>query len=91
MTSSQNDENVRDEPSQRLSRQSKTSLAGAVANLNSQQPIGKDNIGHQLLRKMGWENGQPLGRQRNHNSHEKNILTEPIRVTYNIGTKGLGF
>lgn len=78
--------------SQRTSRkQMNTSLETLVENINSQQPIGNDNIGHQILQKMGWKSGQPLGKQRDDNSQERESLTKPIELKCNVGTRGLGF
>ncbi|XP_052859964.1 angiogenic factor with G patch and FHA domains 1 isoform X1 [Anopheles cruzii] len=52
-----------------------------VASLD--QSITSDNKGFQMLSKLGWNEGKPLGRN-------DDGLTEPITLTSNVGTSGLG-
>jgi hypothetical protein len=66
-------------------------LIEAVGNVQSQRPIGEENVGNRLLRKMGWVTGQSLGKQRTYNNNERKPLLEPLQVKHNIGTRGLGF
>ncbi|XP_050098015.1 angiogenic factor with G patch and FHA domains 1 isoform X2 [Anopheles aquasalis] len=52
-----------------------------VASLD--QSIASDNKGFQMLSKLGWNEGKPLGRN-------DAGLTEPIPLKSNVGTSGLG-
>jgi hypothetical protein len=45
--------------------------------------IDNSNIGHRMLRKMGWKEGQALGK------HQDGII-QPISITMKNGRKGLG-
>ncbi|KAF5274034.1 hypothetical protein FQR65_LT04432 [Abscondita terminalis] len=53
-----------------------------VASVN--QSIGTENKGFKLLSKMGWSEGQSLGK-------EGNGLLEPVEVVSTIGTTGMGY
>ncbi|XP_049546540.1 angiogenic factor with G patch and FHA domains 1 isoform X2 [Anopheles darlingi] len=48
-----------------------------------EQSIASDNKGFQMLSKLGWNEGKPLGRN-------DAGLTEPIPLKSNVGTSGLG-
>ena len=48
-----------------------------------QKPIGEDNIGNKLLRKMGWKTGQGLGK-------DGSGITTPIEVKAVSKGAGLG-
>ncbi|XP_049299331.1 angiogenic factor with G patch and FHA domains 1 isoform X2 [Anopheles funestus] len=52
-----------------------------VASLD--QSIASNNKGFQMLSKLGWNEGKPLGKN-------DTGLTEPIALTSNVGTSGLG-
>ncbi|XP_035906040.1 angiogenic factor with G patch and FHA domains 1 isoform X1 [Anopheles stephensi] len=52
-----------------------------VASLD--QSIASNNKGFQMLSKLGWNEGKPLGKN-------DSGLTEPIALTSNVGTSGLG-
>uniref|UniRef100_A0A182KDB3 G-patch domain-containing protein n=1 Tax=Anopheles christyi TaxID=43041 RepID=A0A182KDB3_9DIPT len=52
-----------------------------VASLD--QSISSNNKGFQMLSKLGWNEGKPLGKN-------DSGLTEPITLTTNVGTSGLG-
>ncbi|XP_061499538.1 angiogenic factor with G patch and FHA domains 1 isoform X2 [Anopheles gambiae] len=52
-----------------------------VASLD--QSISSSNKGFQMLSKLGWNEGKPLGKN-------DTGLTEPIALTTNVGTSGLG-
>ncbi|KAG9509171.1 Angiogenic factor with G patch and FHA domains 1, partial [Fragariocoptes setiger] len=52
----------------------------------SENPIGPFNIGHKLLSRMGWIEGQKLGT----NPNNQAALSEPLQVQGNTGTQGLG-
>uniref|UniRef100_A0A182PCE6 G-patch domain-containing protein n=1 Tax=Anopheles epiroticus TaxID=199890 RepID=A0A182PCE6_9DIPT len=52
-----------------------------VASLD--QSISSNNKGFQMLSKLGWNEGKPLGKN-------DSGLTEPIALTTNVGTSGLG-
>uniref|UniRef100_A0AAG5DFT6 Angiogenic factor with G patch and FHA domains 1 n=1 Tax=Anopheles atroparvus TaxID=41427 RepID=A0AAG5DFT6_ANOAO len=52
-----------------------------VASLD--QSIGSNNKGFQMLSKLGWNEGKPLGKN-------DDGLTEPIPLKSNVGTSGLG-
>uniref|UniRef100_A0A182Q7Z5 Angiogenic factor with G patch and FHA domains 1 n=1 Tax=Anopheles farauti TaxID=69004 RepID=A0A182Q7Z5_9DIPT len=52
-----------------------------VASLD--QSIASSNKGFQMLSKLGWNEGKPLGKN-------DTGLTEPIALTSNVGTSGLG-
>lgn len=48
-----------------------------------QQHISTENRGFQLLTKLGWNEGQTLGKN-------EDGLKEPVRLLSNVGTSGLG-
>ncbi|XP_055628323.1 angiogenic factor with G patch and FHA domains 1 [Toxorhynchites rutilus septentrionalis] len=48
-----------------------------------QQHISTENKGFQLLTKLGWNEGQTLGKN-------EDGLKEPVRLLSNVGTSGLG-
>ncbi len=68
------------QPSNLASALTTDSTAHVVASLDT--PIGVDNIGNQMLQKMGWKEGTGLGRQG---------IIEPIRPEVKQGMHGLGF
>lgn len=57
--------------------------AGPIKPVSVEKPIGSDNKGAALLSKMGWKEGQGLGR-----SNEG--MTDIIRLDPQVGNAGLG-
>ncbi len=72
--------NTKLQPSSLPSATGSDSTTNVAASLDT--PIGAENIGNQMLQKMGWKEGTGLGRQG---------IVEPIRVEVRQGTQGLGF
>jgi len=68
------------QPSDLVSTSTSDSTTNVVASFDT--PIGVDNIGNQMLQKMGWKEGTGLGRQG---------ILEPIRPEVKHGMHGLGF
>ncbi|CAG8476310.1 1575_t:CDS:2 [Paraglomus occultum] len=55
--------------------------AGSIVGASA-PPISAKNIGHQMLSKLGWSEGQTLGRSGG--------IAEPIEARVKVGRKGLG-
>eukprot|EP00029_Vermamoeba_vermiformis_P013255 TRINITY_DN8171_c0_g1_i1.p1 TRINITY_DN8171_c0_g1~~TRINITY_DN8171_c0_g1_i1.p1 ORF type:complete len:589 (-),score=117.38 TRINITY_DN8171_c0_g1_i1:59-1825(-) len=72
--------NTKMQPSSLPSSSRSDSTTNVAASLDT--PISADNVGNQILQKMGWKEGTGLGRQG---------IVEPIRVEARQGMHGLGF
>lgn len=74
--------NTKMQPSSLPSGSRPDSTANVIVTASLDTPIGTDNVGNQMLQKMGWKEGTGLGRQG---------IVEPIRVEARQGMHGLGF
>ncbi|XP_055685562.1 RNA-binding protein 5-like isoform X2 [Lutzomyia longipalpis] len=67
----------------------KQSTSSTAASTTASLPIGQNNVGNKLLQKMGWTEGQGLGRS---NQGRTNIIeTESRAPTAGLGTKASTF
>lgn len=69
-----------------LAKTNDTTAKVHAAQIQQQQKIGADNVGHRLLAKMGWKEGEGLGASGNKGT------AAPVAATGTVGgdTKGLG-